>query len=150
MVFSQTVITGRVTQQQGEVLPGANVYLQGTYDGTSSNEKGEFILKTKKTGQVDLHVEFMGYEPTLQKVELKGDTLRLNIHLKEIFNQLNAVTITAGTFEASDKKQAVIITPLDMMTTAGAKGDVYGALQSLPGTITNGESGRLFFFWGGT
>ncbi len=142
--YSQTVITGKVTLQQGELLPGANVYLQGTYDGTSSNENGQFILKTKKTGPFDLHVEFMGYEPFSQKIELKGDTIRLNIQLKEAFNQLNAVTITAGTFEASDKKQAVTITPLDMVTTAGARGDVFGALQSLPGTTTNGESGRLF------
>lgn len=142
--FSQTVITGKVTQEQGEALPGANVYLIGTYDGTSGNENGHFILKTKKTGTFDLRVEFMGYEPAVQKLELKGDTIRVNVQLKEAFNQLTAVTITAGTFEAGDKKQAVIITPMDMVTTAGAKGDVYGALQSLPGTTTNGESGRLF------
>jgi hypothetical protein len=142
--FSQTVITGKVTQEQGEPLPGANVFLQGTYDGTSGNDKGQFKLKTKKTGSFDLHVEFMGYEPNVQKVELKGDTIRINVQLKEAFNELTAVTITAGTFEAGDKKQAVTITPLDMVTTAGAKGDVYGALQSLPGTTTNGESGRLF------
>jgi len=143
-LFSQTVITGKVTQEQGEPLPGANVYLQGTYDGTSCNEKGQYILKTKKTGPFDLHVEFMGYEAALQKVVLKGDTICVNVQLKEAFNELTAVTITAGTFEASDKKQAVTITPLDMVTTAGAKGDVFGALQSLPGTTTNGESGRLF------
>lgn len=142
--FSQTVITGKVTQEQNEPLPGANIFLQGTYDGTSGNENGQFILKTKKTGPFDLHVVFMGYEPFTQKLNLNGDTIRLNIQLKEAFNQLNAVTITAGTFEASDKKQAVTITPLDMVTTAGAKGDVFGALQSLPGTTTNGESGRLF------
>ena len=41
-----------------------------------------------------------------QKLELKGDTIRLNIQLKEAFNQLTAVTITAGTFEAGDKKQS--------------------------------------------
>lgn len=143
-VFSQTVITGKVTQEKGDPLPGANVYLQGTYDGTSANEKGQFILKTAKTGQFDLRVEFISYKPVSLKVELKGDTIHLNVQLKETFNELNAVTITAGTFEAGDKRQAVTITPLDMMTTAGARGDVYGALQSLPGTTTVGESGRLF------
>ncbi len=142
--FSQTVVTGKVTQENGESMPGANAYLQGTYDGASTNENGEFKFKTSKTGQYILQVEFMGYEPFSGKVELKGDTIRVNVKLKEAFNQLNAVTITAGTFEASDKKQAVTITPRDMVTTAGAVGDVYGALQSLPGTTVNGESGRLF------
>ncbi|HZL09243.1 MAG TPA: TonB-dependent receptor [Prolixibacteraceae bacterium] len=141
--FSQTIITGKVIQEKGEPMPGVNAYLHGTYDGTSSNGNGVFKFKTSKTGPQVLRIEFMGYESFSQKVDLKGDTIRVNVKLKEAFNQLNAVTITAGTF-ASDKKQAVTITPRDMVTTAGAVGDVYGALQSLPGTTTNGESGRLF------
>lgn len=142
--FPQIVITGKVSQEQGESLPGANVYLQGTYDGTSAGENGEYRFKTNKSGPQTLQVEFMGYEPFSQAVDLKGDTIRLNVKLKEAFNQLNAVTITAGTFEAGDKKQAVTISSIDMLTTAGAVGDVFGALQSLPGTTVNGESGRLF------
>ena len=142
--FSQTVITGKVIQEKSEPLPGANIYLQGTYDGISTNPNGEFKFKSGKTGSFILLANFIGYEQFSKTVELKGDTIRLNIQLKEKFNQLNAVTINVGTFEAGDKKQAVTITPLDMMTTAGANGDVYGALQALPGTTINGESGRLF------
>ncbi|MEI8114704.1 MAG: TonB-dependent receptor, partial [Bacteroidia bacterium] len=142
--YSQTVISGKVTQVNGEPMPGTNAYLSGTYDGSSANKNGEFKFKTMKTGEYFLKVEFVGYEPFSRKVELKGDSIRVNVQLKEKFNQLSAVTITAGTFEAGDKRQAVTITPLDMMTTAGAAGDVYGALQSLPGTTTVGESGRLF------
>jgi hypothetical protein len=143
-VVSQTIITGKVSRENGEPLPGANIYIQGTYDGTSSNATGNFKLKTSKTGPCVVQIGFISYEPFLKPIELKGDTIHLNVKLKEAFNQLNAVTITAGTFEASDKKQANTISPLDMMTTAGAAGDVYGALQSLPGTTINGESGRLF------
>ncbi|NEW84243.1 MAG: TonB-dependent receptor [Mariniphaga sp.] len=142
--YSQTVITGRVTEENGEVLSGANAYLLGTYDGTSSNENGVFKFKSTKKGMYVLLVQLLGFEPYSRNVELNGDTIKINVQLKEAFNELNAVTITAGTFEAGDKKKAVTLTPLDMMTTAGAAGDVYGALQSLPGTTTNGESGRLF------
>src|ERR1035437_10015736 len=97
--FSQTVITGKVTQEKGEPMPGASVYLQGTYDGTSTDENGQFILKTTKKGPFNLLAGFMGFEQVSRKVELKGDTLRLDIQLKEAFNQLDAVTITAGAFE---------------------------------------------------
>lgn len=68
----------------------------------------------------------------------------LEIQLTPAFSIVKAVEITAGAFEASDEKAAVILNSLDMVTTAGASGDVYGALQTLPGTTTNGESGRLF------
>jgi hypothetical protein len=140
---SQTVISGKVTCIEGS-LPGASVYLEGTYDGTSANENGEFKFSTAKTGKVILHAEFLGYKPFIKELDLNGKPVKFEIKLEETFNVLSAVTITAGTFEASDKKQANILTPLDMITTAGAQGDVYGALQSLPGTTTNGESGRLF------
>ena len=139
-----TLVSGKVLQENGEPVAGVNAYLEGTYDGSSSDGNGFFQFTTDETGEKTLKVVFMGFEPYTSGLILQGDTIYLDITLKEAFNELSAVTITAGTFEASDKKQAVTISPLDMVTTAGANGDVYGALQSLPGTTKNGESGRLF------
>ncbi|TAL64353.1 MAG: TonB-dependent receptor [Bacteroidetes bacterium] len=143
-IFSQTTISGTVSQQNGGSLPGASIYLQGTYDGVTSDTSGRFSFKTLKTGKYVVSVTFMGFEPFSKEIVLNGSPVNIVVGLKETFNQINAVTITAGTFEAGDKKQANILTPLDMITTAGAEGDVYGALQTLPGTTTNGESGKLF------
>jgi hypothetical protein len=140
----QTIVTGTVRAIKDGTLPGANVYLKGTYDGTSTDAEGRFSFKTQKSGTFILMVEFLGYEPFMKELVLNGTNIHLTIGLKETFNKLDAVTITAGTFEASDKKQANTISSLDMITTAGAAGDVFGALQTLPGTTTNGESGRLF------
>ena len=147
LIFSaaaQTTISGLVKAGKDGTLPGANVYLKGTYDGTSTDTEGRFSFKTQKSGTFTLAVEFLGYEPFMKELVLNGTNIQLTILLKETFNKLDAVTITAGTFEASDKKQANTISSLDMITTAGAAGDVFGALQTLPGTTTNGESGRLF------
>ncbi|HEU4718939.1 MAG TPA: TonB-dependent receptor, partial [Bacteroidia bacterium] len=57
---------------------------------------------------------------------------------------LNVVTISAGTIEASDEKRTTVLKPLDIVTTAGASGDIYGALQTLPGTSRVGDQGGLF------
>lgn len=141
---AQTSISGLVKAQKDGSLPGANIYLKGTYDGTSSDAEGRFGFKTQKTGNYTLMVEFMGYEPFSKEVILDGKAILIEVVLKETFNKLDAVSITAGTFEAGDKKQANTLSSLDMITTAGAAGDVFGALQTLPGTTTNGESGRLF------
>lgn len=143
-VSAQTIISGTVKAQKDGSLPGANVYLKGTYDGTSTDASGSFSFSTQKTGNFTLMVEFLGYEPFAGEVTLNGKAIRLEIELKETFNKLDAVSITAGTFEAGDKKRANTLSSLDMITTAGAAGDVFGALQTLPGTTTNGESGRLF------
>jgi hypothetical protein len=57
---------------------------------------------------------------------------------------LNEVVITAGVFEASDRKRMTILKPLDIVTTAGAGADVFRALQTLPGAGQVGEQEGLF------
>jgi len=141
--ISQVTVSGNVICKDGS-LPGANVYLEGSYDGATTDAEGKFSFTTAKKGKVILKASFIGYETFTKELELTGVPVKLEIRLEEAFNKLDAVTITAGTFEAGDKKRANILTPLDMITTAGAVGDVYGALQTLPGTTTNGESGKLF------
>ncbi len=143
--LAQTRISGRITDQNGEGLTGANIYLEGTYDGSTSNLEGRFVLETSETGEQVLRIEYIGYKGFQKPLVLEGGTIDLaRITLKEELNELTAVTITAGTFEAGDKKKSIALSSIDMVTTDGSSGDVYGALQALPGTTTVGESGRLF------
>ncbi len=142
---AQTRITGQVMDTSGEALTGANIYLDGTYDGCTSNLEGRFILESPETGEQVLRIEFIGFKGFEKSIILDGGTIDLSqVTLKEELNELTAVTITAGTFEAGDKKKSIALSSIDMVTTDGSSGDVYGALQALPGTTTVGESGRLF------
>lgn len=52
--------------------------------------------------------------------------------------------LSAGTFAAGDNSKVNALKPLDVVTTASALGDFVGALQTLPGTTTVAEDGRLF------
>lgn len=141
---SQTKISGHIIDKKGQVLIGANVYIDGTYDGTSSNTDGFYVFTTTETGNKVLKVDYIGYDSYVLEVNLSAATLTCNAELKESFNQLKAVTISVGTFEASDRKKSIAITSLDMVTTPSATGDIYGALQTLPGSTTVGESGKLY------
>ena len=143
LIFGQTKISGTIKDKK-ETLVGANVYIEGTYDGVSSDIDGNFSFVSSETDTQTLKIEFMGYKPFKKIVFLNGKDIFLNVILKEEFNELNAVTITAGAFEASDKKKSVALNSIDQVTVAGALGDVTGALQTLPGTTTVGESGKLF------
>ena len=141
---AQHLISGTITDKGQRPLIGARVIIQGTYDGAVSNTSGTFSFKTNQKDSVVLLVQFMGYESKTKHLVLSGSETKTDIILKEKFNELNAVTITAGAFEAGDKKKANLLTSLDMVTTPGASGNVVNALQFLPGTSQNGESGKLF------
>lgn len=139
-------ISGTVTDQSGIPLPGCNIYFQGTYFGTSTNSNGYFSFEIPQGDSAIFVVEFVGYEGYKKKVPLKPQTI--DVTLTEAFNRLDAVTVTAGTYGSGEGEKAVVLNSLDVVTTAGALGDVTGAMQTLPGTATNGESGRLFVHGG--
>ncbi|MFK8046683.1 MAG: carboxypeptidase-like regulatory domain-containing protein [Crocinitomicaceae bacterium] len=143
-IFAQTEITGSVTDKKNNPLIGARVMITGTYDGGVVNPSGKFSFTTKQKDSVAIQVQFMGFETQTKLVLLLSGVNEFNFILKEKFNELDAVTITAGAFEAGDKKKANLLSSLDMVTTPGAAGNVVNALQFLPGTSKNGESGKLF------
>jgi hypothetical protein len=139
----QTKISGLVTDHDKKSLPGANVYLKDTYDGISSNTDGTFSFTTNETGEGTLIVSFVSYKTHSQPVKLDGKDKYFEIVLEEETSELDAVVISAGSFEASDEKKSVILRPLDIVTT-GADADIYSALSTLPGTQQVGESEGLF------
>lgn len=140
---SMAQVSGTITDQSGEPLIGVNVYIKDTYDGATTDIEGKFSFTTIETGEQILIASYIGYKAIEMPVNL-NEPLTLSIALKEDVNRLSGVTITAGSFEASDEKKAVVLKPLDIAMTAGGTADITGALNTLPGTTTNGESGRLF------
>ncbi|MFT7589726.1 MAG: vitamin B12 transporter [Limisphaerales bacterium] len=141
--FAQTTISGSV-KDKGGPIPGANIFIENTYDGGTSNENGNFSFEAFEEGPQNLVISFIGYEDFNDSIELNGRPIQLDIVLKEEFNELKAVVISAGAFEASDEGKAVVFKPLDIVTTAGAAGDIYGALGTLPGAQQVGNEEGLF------
>ena len=140
---AQTTINGIVTDSKNNPIVGANIYLDGTYDGTTTNDEGKFSFSTSQKGVQSLIVSYLSYETftkTAEVISLKN----LIIKLKDDINSLDAVVINAGTFEANEKAKVTVLKPLDIVTTASAAGDFLGALQTLPGTSAVAEDGRLF------
>lgn len=143
LLWSQKVVSGRVTDDQGEGLFGANVYLKDTYDGATTDLNGSYHFTTEESGEQILVISFIGFDTKELTLEIDED-VTLDAQLAPSFSTIDAVTISAGTFEASDKRKVVVLQSLDIATTAGATADITGALNTLPGTQTVGESGRLF------
>ncbi|WP_103865427.1 TonB-dependent receptor [Aquimarina sp. I32.4] len=140
---AQTTISGNVTDSSGIPIPGANVYLNETYDGGSTGENGSFSFTTTETGEQTLLISFLSFE-TYTLVSDVAAMQNLKIVLREDVNSLGSVVLNAGTFSAGDNSKTAVLTPIDIVTTAGAAGDYIGAFQTLPGTSTVAEDGRLF------
>ena len=139
---AQVTLSGQVTDQSGEALLGVNVYLEGTYDGATTDLEGNFSFETYETGEQVLMATFIGYHDASYPITVQDQ--QIMVRLKEKISELNAVVITAGSFNASGGSKQEVLKPLDVVTTAGTTADIPGALNTLPGTQTVGETGRLF------
>ena len=144
-LIAQITISGKVLGRNDKPLKGVSVTLKDTYDGATTDETGNYKFETSEKGSQTLifsHPKFIEIEKSIQ---IEDKNLILNAELKESVSEIDAVVISAGSIEASDKKRATtLLTPIDVYTTAGANGQISSALETLPGVQKVGESEGLF------
>jgi hypothetical protein len=83
--IAQYTISGQVTDAKGIAIIGANVYLEGTYDGGSTDEFGNFSFITTEKGEKNLVVSYLSYE-TFTRMAPVAQMTALNIRLREEVN----------------------------------------------------------------
>ncbi len=143
--FAQTTISGVVKDGKGKPVQGASISIKDSYDGATSDSLGRFSFKTFEKGTQVLTITNIGYKAFEQQVSLDGKPVTIDAAIKEEVTELTAVVLSAGSFEASDRKRsAAVLDPIDIVTTASANGDITGALKTLPGAQQVGESEGLF------
>lgn len=144
-IFAQIKITGSVKDQKGRILAGANIVVKGSYDGGVSDSIGNFSFKTYEKGKQTIVASNIGNKTMEQEVILDSITISIDFILKEEISELKAVTVTAGSFEAGDKKRAAtVLSSLDVYTTGGANADISAVVKTLPGAQQVGEQEGLF------
>ena len=90
-------IVGTVTDStSGEPLPGANVFLKGTYIGSSTNVDGEYRIPKVPPGSYTLIVKYIGYKEASLPIKVKaGASITQNIVLEYAGIEGEMIEITA-------------------------------------------------------
>jgi TonB-linked SusC/RagA family outer membrane protein len=88
--WAQRTISGRVTSTDGSSLPGVNVVVDQTTNGTVTNADGEYTLSVQGEHTV-LVFTFIGFQT--QKVPV-GTQSRIDIQMLEDIHQLSEVVVT--------------------------------------------------------
>lgn len=144
-VRSQVTIKGIIKDNKNNPIGGVSISIKDSYDGATSDSTGKYSFKTTEKGQHVLLFSSIGFLTTEQTVKLESGILTIDVTLKQEVTELTAVVLSAGTFEASDRKRAAaVLDPIDIVTTASANGDITQALKTLPGAQQVGESEGLF------
>ena len=95
------VLVGRVLDAQtGAGLPGVNVYLNRTLQGTSTDADGTYRLEGAPLGLHEVVASFVGYEPEARTVTVRpDDEIRLSFALSSRTSSLGEVTVVGDRSE---------------------------------------------------
>jgi TonB-linked SusC/RagA family outer membrane protein len=97
---ARKTITGTITDEIGETVPGATIRVKGTTRGVITDVDGKFSLDVASTDV--LEVDFIGYQTASVPV---GEQKVFNIQLQIKPNELDEVTVVAF---GKQKKESVI------------------------------------------
>lgn len=132
-------VSGRVTDDIGEPLPGATVYFEGTTIGASTDMDGYYTINNAEPGTYNLVAGFIGFESqTRFNIIIKSaGNQRYDFKLESSLTNLQEVVVTPDKNVVSRPKETPLstqtLTAVELATYPGGNNDVVRVAQSLPG-----------------
>lgn len=117
----------------GEPLPFANIYIENTTKGTTTNEKGAFVLNNVEPGKYTLAASFTGFKIQKKRITVKDKSVVISFNLDEN-ETLDEVFIT-GTLKPVSRLESPV--PVEVYSSTFLKKNptpnVFEALQLVNG-----------------
>ncbi len=92
--FSQTTITGRVTDATAQPMPGVNVTITGESGTAVSDFDGTFSIKTKGTFPITLKASMIGFGE--QSIKVTSQDQKVLFTISEETTSLNEIVVSAS------------------------------------------------------
>ena len=132
------IIRGKVFNElNNEPVPFANVLIQGTTTGASTDLEGNYEIARLQSGLYNVLVTYLGFETKIvTEVEVSNArAATVDIPLKESAQKITEVEVRANPFERTDESPISVKTigTNEIQRYPGGNRDISKVLQSLPG-----------------
>ncbi|WP_421826311.1 SusC/RagA family TonB-linked outer membrane protein [Larkinella sp.] len=139
--WAQVTISGKVTEENGQPLPGVTIIEKGSTSGTTTQTDGTYSLKATSTQSV-LVFSFVGYTPEERAV---GNRSTINMVLLPDTKQLGEVVVVGyGTQQKKDLTGSVAsisAKELQRIPVSGLDQALQGQVPGLQISTTSGAPG---------
>ena len=138
VTFAQTTVKGKISDNTGLPLPGANIVVVGTSTGTVTDFDGNFTLTVDQVPPFSIRISYTGFEP--QTIEITTNNQTIDVSLQE-GNALDEVVISASRtperiFESPVTVERFGLKEIKNTASAG----FYDGLENLKGVDVNTNS----------
>lgn len=155
--FSQGTIRGTLfDDNNGEAIPYANIMLEGTSIGATTDLNGFFLINKIPAGTYTLLVRYIGYEDHREEVKISnGTTVMKTIKLRPTSFTASEVVITSNKVQERKVQTQVSVEKLtasqiQQMPSIGGQADLAQYMQVLPGVNSTGDQGGQLYIRGGS
>lgn len=142
LTFAQTEISGSVKDNTGVPIPGANVIIAGSNQGSITDFDGNFNFTTDFTGIRELQISYVGYKTALETIDLNGNPINLEVVIQD-GNSLDEILLTASSTFRSKKQAPLSISSVKQeeitKLSANSQADI---LRGVPGITAEGGGGE--------
>lgn len=148
-------ISGRIIDlQTKQPLPGANVLVAGSDRGAATDESGNFSITNIEENIYKVRVSYIGYQEHFEtdvRVIRGKTTMVEDIELVLSAVTSVGVTVTGNAINEETRPVSSYISTRDVIMRApGAGGDIFRAIESMPGVSTSGGEFSAFSVRGGS
>ena len=146
--ISYSQIKGTVSDKEGRPLPFVNIYVEGTYIGTTTNELGKYELNYTVSKQVSILFQYLGYTTQKHQLNITTYPYTFDVTLEEENFILNEVVVNNGDNPANEIiKKAIAAKKTNALKTDKFEADFYSRgifrAEDLPEKIMGIEIGDL-------
>ena len=142
VVFGQSFeISGKVVDEQQDVIQGAEVVITGTQQVVRTNHKGLYRFTDMAPGQYEIQAFLIGKRALSKQVEVKDQNVVLNFELSVLVRELEQVTIS------DEREQTFGITKLNSVEGAAiyeAKKSEVIILQDITANLATNNSRQVY------
>ena len=128
LILPQSTVTGTVTDADGAPLPGANVVVKGTTNGTQTDFDGNYTIEAD--ANATLVFSYIGFGT--QEVAVNGQTT-INVAMSEDANQLSEVVVLGY---ASQTRGDLTGSVASVDVSEATKTPLVNAAEALEGRVT--------------
>jgi outer membrane receptor protein involved in Fe transport len=146
-LFAQEKITvsGKVFDENGQTVPGANVSLKGADQNVVTDINGAYIFSNVAAGTYTISATNVGYKSFEKKITVKeGESIEENLFLETESQNLQEVVVTGSSSPRSKLESSVAITTMGAKAIEDrAPASTAALLQTIPGFVVEASGGEI-------
>jgi iron complex outermembrane receptor protein len=142
---NQNTVSGRVFDDSGATIPGANVSIKETGKGTITDENGGYSFSNIAAGTYTIVATNVGYKTFEKKISVKeGESVVVDLLLEGESQSLKEVVVTGSSSPRSKLESSVAITTMGAKAIEDrAPSSTAALLQTIPGFVVEASGGEI-------